>query len=106
MIYERLYFEDMKTMLNRKDWRTIKRWCLKNGVSLFKDIGSNRWFAIKNDFEKAFTPNRNKPSILNSTINYFSNYYQTRSLKHQEYKSQGEIEKQFLSILQSVKTAL
>ena len=49
MIYERLYFEDMKTMLNRKDWRTIKRWCLKNGVSLFKDIGSNRWFAIKNE---------------------------------------------------------
>lgn len=103
---ERIYITEILIKLSFRDRRSGVRWCSKNGVNLFKDKGTNRWFALKNEFEKAFAPNRNSFDVLNSTMSFFSNYHQTQSAKHLEYRPLGEIEKQFLSILQSVKTAL
>ncbi len=106
MATERILLTEILIKLSYKDRRSVVRWCSKKGVSLFKDKGTNRWFALKNEFEKAFAPNGNSFDVLNSTMSFFSNYHQAQSSKHQEYKPQGEIEKQFLSILQTVKTAL
>lgn len=103
---ERIYIPEIQSKLPYKDRRSVIRWCAKNGVRLFKDIGSKPLFALKNDFEYAYAPNRISPEILNSTIDFFSNYHQAQRIKAPEYKPQGEIEKQFLSILQSFKTAL
>lgn len=106
MTTERILLTEILFKLSYKDRRSVIRWCSKNGVNLFKDKGTNRWFALKNEFEKAFAPNRNSFDVLNSTMSFFSNYHQTQSVKHLEYRPQGKIEKQFLSILQSVKSAL
>lgn len=105
--------KELKEMLNSKDHhsiRTIKRWCRNNNVSLYSDNGSNKLYVFREEFELVYNKNsgtfKNQTETRNSPLCFNSNYNQSQKAKSTEYKPLGEIEKQFLSILQSVKTAL
>ncbi|HRH03921.1 MAG TPA: hypothetical protein PLN13_13545 [Bacteroidia bacterium] len=103
---ERIYIPELKIRLSYKDRRSIKRWCSKNGVHLSKDIGSNRLFAIRADFENTYAPNRFSPEILNATMSFFPQVAKLRAEKSQKYIPQLEHEKAFLSMLQKINRTL
>jgi len=103
--------KELKEMLNSKDHhsiRTIKRWCKNNNVSLYSDNGCNKLYVFREEFELIYNSGaiKNQTATMNSPLYFNSNYTQSLKGKSPEYKPLGEIEKQFLSILQSVKTAL
>lgn len=53
MLYiKRMYLSEMAKLINRKDIRTVKRWCKKNHLKVYKD--SSGEFAFLNDFDLVF----------------------------------------------------
>ncbi|KAF2512103.1 hypothetical protein EYY60_07595 [Flavobacterium zhairuonense] len=53
MLYiKRMYLSEMTKLINRKDIRTVKRWCKKNHLKVYKD--SSGEFAFLNDFDLVF----------------------------------------------------
>lgn len=112
---ERIYIKDLLERLNCKDVRSIKRWCVKNGVAILSDIGSNKKYVIKAEFEakymsqsiKYITEKYGKDKLsqfLNSSMKFFAEYNQVK--KEKKYKPQGEYEMNFLSVLTNIKPTL
>jgi|SRR6185436_1498390 len=111
---ERLYKSDIMMLIPVKDWRSIKIWCFNNCVTLLKDKGSNKKYAIKEEFEEAMDKvpkeylmrkfSEEKASVVNSGINFCSQYLSAldnnRLRKSYDYNIKGEHEKWFQSILQ------
>lgn len=87
---ERLYIQEIQKELQYRDRRSVRRWCRNNNVRLFSDVGSNKQYVLKDEFEIA--KNRN------SSMNFFSQKKNKNTEKVMEYKPQGEYEKAFLSI--------
>lgn len=50
---KRMYIDDIKKELPFRDRRTLKKWCRNNGIGIFSDIGSNRLYVLKVEFELA-----------------------------------------------------
>jgi len=88
----------------------MKKWCKNNGVGVFSDIGSNRLFVLRAEFEAAKMKQavkyikekygvNNLPDVFHSQVNFFNENNNTEnSIK---YRPQGKHEIKFLSDLQS-----
>lgn len=114
---ERIYIKDLTIKLNCKDIRSVKNWCNKNDVAILCDIGSNKRYVIKEEFEAKYMKQsvqyiqqkygKSKlPEFLQSTMNFFSEYQQAKSHQKSEYKPKGQNEMEFLSILQNLNPTL
>jgi len=100
---ERLYIQDIQIELHYKDRRSVRRWCRNNNVQILSDIGSNKQYVLRDEYEKAKSKNYCKGvGVINSTINFLSKKYNIMTQKVNIYKPKGENEKLFLSILQNI----
>lgn len=102
----RIYIHEIQDKLHYKDRRSAIRWCENNSVELFSDTGSKRLFALNSSFENAYTPPKTTSKVLHSAMSFFSRQEYLKVEKTHSYISQGEHEASFLSILQSLKSAL
>jgi hypothetical protein len=72
VLKNRMYLNELSSLINRKDKRSVRSWCSKNHVRVFKD--SSGEFVIKVEFELAY----NLPLILNLKAEYgkfWKDYY-------------------------------
>ena len=60
----RMYLNELFFLINRKDKRSVRSWCLKNHLQTYKD--SSGEFVMKEDFELVY----NLPLIKNLKSNY------------------------------------
>ena len=68
-------------------------------MRILSDVGSNKQFVLKEEFEMAKSKNYYKrPGVINASINFLSQSRNNNTDKAKGYKPQGEYEKQFLSI--------
>ena len=109
----RIYIKELCEKLNCKDMRSIKRWCIKNGVSIMSDFGSKKKYVLTAEFEakydsqpKEYIENKfgkdKLPVFLQSAMNFFSEYKQTKNKLEKEYKPKGKNEKDFLDLLNNL----
>lgn len=49
---KRMYLSEITDLINRKDIRTVKKWCEKNHLKIYKD--SSGEFVLQNDFDLAY----------------------------------------------------
>jgi len=98
---ERLYIKEIQQELQYRDRRSVRRWCRNNGVRILCDIGSNRWFVLKDEFEIAKSKNYhfNKDSFCSTQLLMSNHNLITERVK--EYKPQGKYEKIFFNCLQN-----
>jgi len=100
---ERIYISDIQSELHYKDRRSVRRWCRNNDVRVLSDIGSNRQYVLKDEYEKAKCRNYNKIQELpNSSVNIFNKTEKKKPL----YIPRFENEKRMLSILQNITPTL
>ena len=59
-----MYLNELSSLINRKDKRSVRSWCLKNHLLVYKD--SSGEYVIKEEFELAY----NMPLILNLKAKY------------------------------------
>ncbi|NVN95994.1 MAG: hypothetical protein HXX18_12000 [Bacteroidetes bacterium] len=85
-MFDRLYIKELQIKLQYKDRRSVRRWCRNNGVRILSDLGSNRQFVLKDEFENSL----NKIYSLNPI---------SAENNKEEYIPKGTIESDFLSIL-------
>ena len=96
---ERIYISHIQGELHYKDRRSVRRWCRNNSVRILSDIGSNKQFALKDEYEKAKNKNYYlKTEVINSSMNFFSINNNTEKVN--EYKPLGDHEINFLNCLQ------
>ena len=96
---ERLYIQDIQKVLQYRDRRSVRRWCSNNNVRILSDVGTNKQFVLKEEFEKAISKNYySNKDVKNSSINVFEQNSNNNTDKAKIYRPQGEYEKQFLSI--------
>lgn len=106
-MHERIYIPELKSLLPYKKLVTIRKWCLNNGVRILCDIGSNKLFVLRSEFESAIRRNNFQSSQkISSTMRVFSELQIIKDEKAKRYKPQGEYEKEFLSILQNLDPTL
>lgn len=67
-LIKRIYLHNLSCLINRKDIRSIRNWCKKNNLQIYKD--SSGEFVIENEFELAF----NMPLIINLKTKYGENW--------------------------------
>jgi hypothetical protein len=93
---ERVYISEIQNELHYKDRRSVRRWCYNNNVRILSDIGSNKQFVLKADYENA------------KNTNYYKAHEHPNSSekKSPEYFPRFENEKRMLSILQNITPTL
>ena len=111
---EFIFIKEVARELGSKDYRTVKRWCEKNGVGILSDFGRKKYL-IKAEFEAAKIKQAvnyikekygsdKLPEYFNSLINFFSKNNNVE--KENKYKLLGEHEKSFLNCLQNINSTL
>jgi hypothetical protein len=82
----RTYIKAIGELIGRKDLRSIRRWCNKNHLQIYKDYSGE--FVIENDLELAFE----KPLILklkekygNAWIDYYQAYKKNELINMLEF---------------------
>lgn len=50
--FSRVYLSSLKSLINRKDLRSIRKWCKKNNLCVYKD--SSGEFVYQTEFELAY----------------------------------------------------
>jgi hypothetical protein len=60
----RMYLNELSSLINRKDKRSVRSWCLKNHLVVFKDDSGG--FVMKQEFELVY----NMPLILSLKAKY------------------------------------
>lgn len=90
-------------LLRYRDLRSVRRWCDNNQVRVLRDIGSNRPFVLREEFELAIEKN-NKGEVVRkpSMRERFRRKYNQISEATERYKPLGENEKKVLSIFTSL----
>jgi hypothetical protein len=91
MTEERIYVAEIQKILHYIDRRSVRKWCHNHLVRILSDLGSNKQFVIKDEFERATN------MIHQTSYRRDRKKYHT---KNGEYIPKGEIEKMFLSTLQ------
>lgn len=98
---ERIYIPEIQSELPYKDRRTVRKWCFNNHVRILSDIGSNKQFALREEYENAKCRNYDiHKETINSTTIYFSK--SSKAQKVNEYRPLGRIEESFLNYLQNL----
>jgi len=101
MTTERLYIEEIQTVLPYRDPRSVKRWCDKNHVRILSDRGTKKRFVLKEEFEKEIERNnRGESSGNHSAVRVMKKKKNTDLARN--YKPQGENENKILSIFTSL----
>ncbi|MFA6924898.1 MAG: hypothetical protein WC223_11680 [Bacteroidales bacterium] len=100
---ERIYISEIQKNLQYKTRRSVRRWCLNNGLRLLCDIGSNKHYVLKEEFEavkiKSYFTQQN---CDNSTINTTQNSYKEPPKSVIEYDQKGANEIAFINCLQNI----
>lgn len=78
----RMYLSEISSFINRKDKRTIRDWCNKNHLHVYKDTSGE--FVIRAEFELAY----NMPLIKNLKQKYGNNW-----VDYYEAYNKGELYK-------------
>jgi hypothetical protein len=100
----RIYISEIQSELPYKTRRTVRKWCRNNHVRILSDIGSNKQYALRAEYENAKCRNYHiHQEAINSSM-AFSEYSTTE--KANEYKPLGEIEGNFLNRLQNLNRTL
>lgn len=95
---ERIYIPEIQSELPYKTRRTVRKWCRNNHVRILSDVGSNKQFALRVEYENAKCRNYHiHQEAINSTTIYFSENSTVE--KVDEYRPLGEIEGNFLNRL-------
>jgi hypothetical protein len=50
---EKIYVKELKEQLHLTDLRSVKRYCLLNGIAILKDKGCRSAYAMRSDYEAA-----------------------------------------------------
>lgn len=104
---ERIYIPEVQSELQYKDRRSVRRWCCNNLVRVLSDTGSNKYYVMKGEYEKAKSRNYFQSlNNQNSTTNIFSQNHNAFEKRELEYSPQFEYEKRTLSILQNITRTL
>jgi hypothetical protein len=94
-MFDRIDISELQKMLHYRDRRSVKRWCLNNGLRILCDTGSNRQYVIKKEldevFIKAYDTGQADPAEQNKKGN-----------KESKHKSMGAQELRFLTLLQNI----
>lgn len=104
----RIYIKELKELLNSRDKRSnrmVKSWCENNHVTINRDIGSNKLYVFREEFERVYLGQKKQfsiPELINSTMNFFPQMEKLKVEKSKSYISQGEHEKAYLSMLQNI----
>ena len=72
-LFSRIYLNDLSNLINRKDKRSIRKWCTKHRLQIFQDTSGE--FVNENEFELTY----NMPIIIKLKAKYGDNwqeYYQ------------------------------
>lgn len=101
----RRYLSELCPLINKKDIRSVRKWCKKNHLHIYKDSSGD--FVNENEFEIAY----NLPIIVNLKKTYGDNWqeyyeiYQNKELhkvvhiksplKKSSYKPKGTIASKF-----------
>jgi hypothetical protein len=90
----RIYLKKVAELINRKDERSVRRWCNKNNLVIYKD--SSGHFVYQNDFDLAY----DLPIILSLKTQYgddWSEFYEkyTSNMLHKSivFKKTSNTEK-------------
>ena len=113
----RIYIKELIQMLNCKGTRGVRNWCIKNGIAILSDVGSNKKYVIEAEFKVKYESQSVRyiklkygadklDELLNGNIQFFSLNQQIKNKKAEEYKPQGTHEKRFVSMLQENLTEL
>lgn len=95
---ERIYIIEIQNELQYKDRRSVRRWCRNNNVRILSDVGSNRQYALRSEYENAKC--KNYPlhqEVFSSSIVNLSK--SSKIGKEKEYRPMGRIEESFISHL-------
>lgn len=79
---DRIYIKSIGELIGRKDVRSIRRWCKKNHLHIYKDCSGE--FATKNEFDIAFDSPliiRLKDKYHNAWYDYYQAYNKDELLK-------------------------
>ena len=100
---ERVYISELQSDLHYKDRRSARRWCKNQNIRILHDIGSNKQFILRDEYESAKCGNY-YPSQENIKIseNYFNLYNIGIEKKEPEYQPRFENEGRMLSILRNI----
>jgi hypothetical protein len=95
---ERIYISEIQSELQYKDRRSVRRWCRNNNVRVLSDVGSNKQYALRSEYENARFKNYPiRPEVFNSSMAYFPK--SSKVEKENEYIPLGRIEENFLNRL-------
>ena len=94
---ERLYVRDAMLVLRYKKRESFNRWCRLNSVQIYSNIGSNKHYVKKNEFDEGLARNpikhlpelfivKTQPEKFNSYMKLTS---ELRSFKDQKNKSEA-----------------
>ena len=97
---ERMYIQEIQKELQYRVRKSVRRWCCNNNVRILSDVGSNKQYVLRDEYEKAKNKNYNtNTKVINSSMNFFS--MNSNAEKTKEYRPQGEQEIKFLNCLQN-----
>ena len=94
----RIPLREIALFLGYKDIRSVKRWCLNNGVKILSDIGSKKQYVIEEELEEAKM--RQAKKYLNQK--YCGNKLHEKKKEQRgerNYRLSGDNEKRFLNRL-------
>lgn len=112
---ERIYMKEMSIALGGSKTRTIKKWCSKNNVKLFKE--GKQLFAIKIEFEAVHAKTalsyltekfgKDKlPEVVQAYMNVHSELLSNAERKNTNYVLSGDHSAAFLKRLTALKSRL
>jgi hypothetical protein len=81
-LINRIYLNKLSVQLNRTDKRSVRNWCLKNNLKIYKD--SSGEFVIENELELAY----NMPLIKDLKLKHSD-----RWIEYYEAYNKGELYK-------------
>lgn len=103
---DRMYLNSISELINKKDKRSIRKWCKKNNLEIFNDSSGD--FVFKNDFDLAY----DLPLIIKLKKEHgktWNDYYEvyknnelhnhlffTNDSKQNNYSPKGKISKKYL----------
>ena len=123
-MFERVYIKDGASEL-RCSPRTFRKWCVIYDVGLLKDVGSSKYYVLRNEFEHA--KNREAigyllskhgkqelPSILSAQMKLWAEIKSATKIESRDsssapisaYKPSGHHESEFLARLRKIKHEL
>lgn len=99
MTMERFYLKDLEKELHYRDRRSVRRWCRNNNVRILCDVGSNKQYVLREEYEKGKYKNYSvSPRGIKTVSRFLRGKIKNKVNTLMDYKPKGEYEKEVLSI--------